>query len=93
MVAAAMGRLDVVKVLLEIEEVECNCKNRDGMTALHLAVRARCGVAVKALAECSRTDKGIRDKRGMMACDYARLDQLEDVMEMVKIDRRRGATM
>eukprot|EP00299_Pterocystis_sp_00344_P016204 c8127_g1_i1.p1 GENE.c8127_g1_i1~~c8127_g1_i1.p1 ORF type:complete len:807 (-),score=190.27 c8127_g1_i1:20-2416(-) len=64
MVATLMGAHQIVRYLLTIPQVDPNlCREKDGFTALHLAVFQKRELCVKELVECSRVDLDLNATR------------------------------
>ena len=67
--ASDRGNKDIVKMLLDIKDLDVNLKDNDGQTALHYA--SSCGHldVVQTLIDCPRVDRNIRDDENLLPED------------------------
>jgi len=80
--AADRGSKDIVKLLLDIKDLDVNQKDNDGQTALHYA--SSCGHldVVQTLLNCPKIDRNIRDNDNMLPEDVA-VDK--EVIDLLKV--------
>ena len=67
--ASDRGNKDIVRMLLDIKDLDVNLKDNDGQTALHYA--SSCGHldVVQILLDCPKVDRTIRDDENLLPED------------------------
>ena len=80
--AADRGSKDIVKLLLDIKDLDVNQKDNDGQTALHYA--SSCGHldVVQTLLNCPKIDRNIRDNDNMLPVDVAVDKEVVDLLKL-----------
>ena len=63
--------------------IELNQQNNEGQTALHLATQLGFSKAARILALKAGVNKNLRDKAGKTALDYARDNNLKEIVELL----------
>ena len=81
--AADRGNKDIVKMLLDIKDLNLNQKDNDGQTALHYA--SSCGHldVVKLLIDCPKVDRTIRDNDNLLPEDIAATDEVKNIIRIL----------
>ena len=69
--AADRGSKDIVKLLLDIKDLDVNQKDNDGQTALHYACSCGHLDVVQTLLDFPKTDRSIRDNDNLLPEDTA----------------------
>ena len=80
--AADRGSKDIVKLLLDIKDLDVNQKDNDGQTALHYACSCGHLSVVEALLNCPKLDRNIRDNDNLLPEDAA-VDK--EVINLLKV--------
>jgi len=80
--AADRGCKDIVKVLLDIKDLDVNQKDNDGQTALHYACSCGHLSVVETLLNCPKLDRNIRDNDNLLPEDAA-VDK--EVINLLKV--------
>lgn len=69
--AADRGSKDIVKLLLDIKDLDVNQKDNEGQTALHYACSCGHLSVVQTLLDCPKIDRDIRDNDDLLPEDTA----------------------
>ena len=67
--ACDRGNKDIVKMLLDIKDLDVNLKDNDGQTALHYACSCGHLDVVQTLLDCPKVDRTIRDNENLLPED------------------------
>jgi len=81
--AADRGNKDIVKMLLDIKDLDVNQKDNDGQTALHYA--SSCGhlEVVQLLIDCPKVDRTIRDNDNLVPEDTAVDNEVKNILRIL----------
>lgn len=82
--ASRRNQLGFVKFLLDVVQVDINCKGRQGMTALHFASRSGQVEMVQYLLSVSNINVVLPDDRGKTALDAARANDHSKVAALLE---------
>ena len=80
--AADRGNKDIVKLLLDIKDLDVNQRDNEGQTALHYACSCGHLDVIETLLNCSKLDRNIRDNDNLLPEDAA-VDK--EVIELLKV--------
>lgn len=81
--ASDRGNKDIVKMLLDIKDLDVNLKDNDGQTALHYA--SSCGHldVVQILIDCPRVDRTIRDNENLLPEDSTSDQEVINILQQM----------
>ena len=81
--AADRGNKDIVKLLLDIKDLDVNQKDNEGQTALHYACSCGHLEVIETLLNCSKLDRNIRDNDNLLPEDAAVDKEVIDLLRVL----------